>query len=59
MNNEEKALRNRRRMFRGVIYALGMLSLALGIILSTKTGLGVSPIASSSYAIAGIIVKHL
>ena len=48
------AMKKRQNIFRGVIYTLGMLSLALGIILNTKTNLGVAPIASSSYAISQI-----
>ena len=55
MNNEEKSLKQRRGTFRGIIYALGMLSLALGIILNTKTGLGCAPISTSSYALAEIM----
>lgn len=55
MNNEEKSLKQRRGTFRGIIYALGMLSLALGIILNTKTGIGCAPISSPSYALAEIM----
>ena len=55
MNNEEKSLKQRRGTFRGIIYAMGMLSLALGIILNTKTGIGCAPISSPSYALAEIM----
>ena len=37
-----------------VFYAAGLLILALGIILNTKSGLGVSPIISVAYSIATI-----
>ena len=36
-------------MSRWVIYVIGMLVLALGLTLNTKTGLGVSPILSLAY----------
>lgn len=39
---------------RGIFYIVGLLTLALGIILNTKSGLGVSPIISVSYSIATI-----
>lgn len=41
-------------LFRGFSYLLGLLVLALGITLNTKTGLGVSPIISVSYSISTI-----
>ena len=41
-------------LFRGFFYLLGLLVLALGITLNTKTGLGVSPIISVSYSISTI-----
>lgn len=40
--------------FRGLYYIAGLLLLALGITLNTKTGLGVSPIISVSYSISTI-----
>ena len=39
---------------RGVIYLAGMVILALGLTLNTKTGLGVTPILSLSFAAAQI-----
>lgn len=44
----------RRKLYRGILYLAGLLVLALGIILNTKTGLGVSPIVSVPYAAAQI-----
>ena len=45
----------KKNMFlRIVFYAAGLLILALGIILNTKSGLGVSPIISVAYSIATI-----
>lgn len=40
--------------YRGLYYAAGLLLLALGISLNTKSGLGVSPIISVSYSISSI-----
>lgn len=40
--------------FRGLFYLTGLLVLALGITLNTKTGLGVSPIISVSFSISTI-----
>lgn len=40
--------------FRVIFYISGLLILALGIILNTKSGLGVSPIISVSYSISQI-----
>lgn len=40
------------RIMRGICYVAGLLILAIGIILNTKSGLGVSPIISVSYSIA-------
>ena len=37
-----------------IIYAIGLCVLALGIMLNSKCGLGVSPILSSAYAVADI-----
>ena len=39
---------------RGLIYAVGMLVLALGIVLNTKASLGVSPIVSVAYCFSVI-----
>lgn len=41
-------------VIRGIFYVAGLLVLALGIILNTKSGLGVSPIISVSYSISTI-----
>lgn len=43
------------RIYRGVFYAAGLLILALGITLNTKTGMGVSPIISVSYSFSCIL----
>lgn len=45
----------KQKILRGIFYVLGLLSLALGIILNTKSGLGVSPIISVSYSISTIL----
>lgn len=43
-----------KKVYRFAVYAAGLLILALGIVLNTKTGLGVSPIISVSYSISYI-----
>jgi len=43
-----------RNFYRGVMYCIGLVILSLGIILNTKTGLGVSPIISIAYSISKI-----
>ena len=45
----ESARTKRQTLNRWVIYTVGMLVLALGLTLNTKTGLGVSPILSLAY----------
>ena len=45
---------NKKMVKRIIIYVAGLLVLALGIILNTKAGLGVSPIMSVSYSISQI-----
>lgn len=45
---------NKKMVNRIIIYVAGLLVLALGIILNTKAGLGVSPIISVSYSISQI-----
>ena len=42
-------------VYRIIFYVTGLLILALGIILNTKSGLGVSPIISVSYSISTIL----
>ena len=42
-------------VLRVIFYVAGLLILALGIILNTKSGLGVSPIISVSYSISSIL----
>lgn len=49
MNDNFKNLVNRI-----ILYIIGLFLLAVGIILNTKTGLGVSPIVSVAYCISGI-----
>ena len=41
-----------KKISRGIVYVAGLLLLAMGIILNTKTGLGVSPIISVAYSIS-------
>lgn len=43
-----------KSFYRGLVYCIGLVILALGIILNTKTGLGVSPIISIPYSISKI-----
>lgn len=43
-----------KNFYRGLMYCIGLIILALGIILNTKTGLGVSPIISIPYSISKI-----
>lgn len=43
------------RFYRGLFYIIGLLILAFGITLNTKTGLGVSPIISVSYSISTML----
>lgn len=45
-------------IYRGFFYLGGLLVLALGIILNTKAGLGVSPIISVSYSISTILKSN-
>lgn len=45
-------------IFRGLFYVAGLLTLALGIILNTKSGLGVSPIISVSYSVSTILDRN-
>ncbi|WP_308124628.1 hypothetical protein [Faecalicatena contorta] len=45
----------RQNINRGLFYIIGLLVLALGIILNTKAGLGVSPIISVAYSVSVII----
>lgn len=47
-------MKNINNLYRFAVYAAGLLILALGIVLNTKTGLGVSPIISVSYSISFI-----
>ena len=43
-----------KKFYRSLIYGTGLLILAFGLALNTKTGLGVSPIISVSYSISDI-----
>lgn len=43
-----------KKFCRAVMYCIGLVILALGIILNTKTGLGVSPIISIPYCVSNI-----
>lgn len=51
---DEVVLMKKNTFYRGVFYANGLLVLALGITLNTKTGLGVSPIISVAFCISTI-----
>lgn len=42
------------KYYRGAVYCAGLVILSLGIILNTKTGLGVSPIISIPYSVSNI-----
>ena len=42
----------KQKVMRGLIYCIGMIVLAAGISLNTKTGLGVSPIISVAYCVS-------
>lgn len=42
----------RNRVLRCLVYALGLIVLALGITLNTKTGLGTAPLVSVSYVVS-------
>ncbi len=44
----------RKKLCRVLIYSVGMLILAFGITLNTKSGLGVSPVVSVSYCISAL-----
>ena len=44
--------------YRALFYAAGLLILALGLTLNTKTGLGVSPIISVAYSISEIFDQN-
>lgn len=55
LKNKEKRMRNlKEKCTRAVIYFIGLIVLALGIVLNTKTLLGVSPIISIPYNICHI-----
>lgn len=45
----------KEKLFRGLFYIAGMLVLALGITLNTKTNLGVSPLISVAYCVSNLI----
>ncbi|MBD7911186.1 MULTISPECIES: DUF6198 family protein [Clostridium] len=48
-----------KKFFRGIMYIIGLVLLALGITLNTKTGLGVSPINAIPYSISQIFEINL
>ena len=43
-----------KNLYRGVLYCIGLILLALGLILNTKTGLGVAPVITIPYSISNI-----
>ena len=54
MNQNTQKKHQNQTMYRAVFYIVGLLTLALGIILNTKSGLGVSPIISVAFSISTI-----
>ena len=50
----EKDINKKQMAFRLLIYAAGLIILACGITMNTKTGMGVSPIISVPYSISEI-----
>lgn len=52
--NKETRMKKYSKILRIIIYIAGLLILAFGIILNTKSGLGVSPIISVAYSISTI-----
>ena len=44
-----------QRLYRGIIYVFGLLILALGITLNTRTNLGVSPLISVAYCVSRLV----
>lgn len=55
MEETQKATKRRELCFRGLFYCIGLLTLAVGIILNTKAGLGVSAIISVPYCVSLIL----
>lgn len=51
----ERKAPKRQQVIRFLIYLAGMMILAIGITLNTKTGLGVSPIISIAYCVSSIL----
>ena len=51
----ERKAPKRQQVIRFLIYLAGMVILAIGITLNTKTGLGVSPIISIAYCVSSIL----
>ena len=51
----ERKAPKRQQVIRYLIYLAGMVILAIGITLNTKTGLGVSPIISIAYCVSSIL----
>lgn len=45
----------KEKVFRGLFYIIGMLVLALGITLNTKTNLGVSPLISVAFCVSNLL----
>lgn len=45
----------KKLVWRGTIYAAGMMIIAMGITFSTKSGLGISPMTSAPYALANAL----
>ena len=49
---EDKMTKKSKNIYRGTVYTIGMISLALGIVLNTKSQLGAAPIATMPLAVA-------
>lgn len=54
-----KKLNNKAAVWRSALYLFGLVVLALGIVLNTKTNLGVSPIISVPFSIASVLTADL
>jgi uncharacterized membrane protein YczE len=53
--DKKKAVHGNKLLYRWIFYIAGLVILALGIMLNTKTNLGVSPIISVPYSISNVI----
>ncbi|MBQ9700194.1 MAG: hypothetical protein IJV71_06180 [Lachnospiraceae bacterium] len=49
----------KQTIFRTIIYIVGMLVLALGITLNTRTNLGVSPLISVAFCVSNLLDTNM